>query len=77
MERVRDGLRASMRPRHYTAENVLRVVAFAFVEGVASMRPRHYTAENYLAIYKRHGSFFSFNEAAALHRGKRATGLPP
>ena len=61
---------ASMRPRHYTAENLFgarrRVVG---VPG-ASMRPRHYTAENPTARPPGRRRCRRFNEAAALHRGK-------
>ena len=61
---------ASMRPRHYTAENRSRHHPHRD-EPHASMRPRHYTAENGGRIRRSCRLSSRFNEAAALHRGKR------
>ena len=61
---------ASMRPRHYTAENFDQVVLLRHFLA-ASMRPRHYTAENRDATVVDAARLEGFNEAAALHRGKR------
>ena len=62
---------ASMRPRHYTAENS-HELRQSDVRGLAaSMRPRHYTAENGLGRGRSVDDRGGFNEAAALHRGKR------
>ena len=63
-------LRASMRPRLITAENRLEVATLQRVEQ-ASMRPRLITAENAGLAKKTWTLKYSFNEAAAHHRGKR------
>ena len=59
-----------MRPRHYTAENEAYPRRLEY-EQVASMRPRHYTAENSASGRRFSRGCAGFNEAAALHRGKR------
>ena len=40
------------------------------------MRPRHYTAENALTAAWQQRKRAGFNEAAALHRGKRPSAVP-
>ena len=47
------------------------------IEDSASMRPRHYTAENGRCRGPDSCRQASFNEAAALHRGKRRRPIPP
>ena len=59
-----------MRPRHYTAENEKPDTASSTLPE-ASMRPRHYTAENQCSSSPPKPLPSCFNEAAALHRGKR------
>ena len=63
-----------MRPRHYAAENILHVAPELIVIGVASMRPRHYAAENSDRRGRPLPGCRSFNEAAALRRGKHVAG---
>ena len=64
-----DGL-ASMRPRLFTAENPAGGQT-ATARGHASMRPRLFTAENAGDLDRQQEESRCFNEAAALHRGKR------
>ena len=59
---------ASMRPPHYTGENV-RLQHARYATVLASMRPPHYTGENSGYPFPA-DALASFNEAPALHGGK-------
>ena len=59
-----------MRPRRYAADNARPVALAGAPTRPASMRPRRYAAEN-RATASEPGPTSSFNEAAALCRGKR------
>ena len=59
---------ASMRPRHYAADNRGGCIGVGALR-LASMRPRHYAADNRGRPSDWIPPSRSFNEAAALRRG--------
>ena len=59
-----------MRPPHYTGENK-SFTRHDVVVHKASMRPPHYTGENVKAVMNMIVADDGFNEAPALHGGKR------
>ncbi len=61
-------MEASMRPRHFAADNDAAPIALQVARG-ASMRPRHFAADNCIALSGPFVSVVGFNEAAAFRRG--------
>ncbi len=70
-----DRWRASMRPQLFTAENA-GGAGECEARSLASMRPQLFTAENMSAARSRTSNYKCFNEAAALHCGKRGRTRP-